>query len=608
MAESSSALISRAMIVEYDAAVAQLAARAEDLTDLDGTFVETVFPEMMQARQHQIIYGRRGAGKTHLLRHVESALRKGFPESDILPIYVNGGQLSRTVSIISSDPPMMALAIYVELLTHVMTQIRQFVATLKQANFWDHVAGGGKSQAARKADEIVAMLEGALTSGQARLLPTGEVSDEATTLLETSRNSSADASIKVDPQSLGWALKAGTSAERSAKTSSVTTRKIRGEVILPFSQVSSCIRQLLELLGNASIYLLFDEWSEVDKDRRVQPYLAEMLGRTASSVPGMYLKLACIPGRTVLATPITEGVTNPIGLEEGDDIHTGVNLDEIVFSGESITQLVPFYIAMVKKHVGERVAWVRDASSAYFESFLTSMVFSGMKPFMELCQAAGGVPRDFISIYKAATVDAAMVAGSGQHREPFELLAVRIAAKRVYHSKRISFERSTSPQLQLLDRIYQEIYIKKHSYQFLLSEESAEDDVVQTLYMVKLIHRLPASYYNPDDERRYQYFQLDYGTTIDRLMANAVDDVRASYQSSRWIMPPLSRGKFLAGSSDGDISKRRTLEIAAVFTALLAEPGRLDIEPREIIFRTSPPARTVRPRASRGRGKHRRRN
>jgi hypothetical protein len=95
---------SRAMIMEYDSVVAQLSSRAEDLTDLDGTFVETIFPEIMQVRGNQIIYGRRGAGKTHLLRRVEARLRETFPETGILPIYVNGSQLSQDISIVSSDP------------------------------------------------------------------------------------------------------------------------------------------------------------------------------------------------------------------------------------------------------------------------------------------------------------------------------------------------------------------------------------------------------------------------------------------------------------------------------------------------------------------------
>ena len=55
------------MLAEYDTAVSQLAMRAEDLTDLDGTFVETIYLQEMQAPGHQVINGRRGTGKTHLL-------------------------------------------------------------------------------------------------------------------------------------------------------------------------------------------------------------------------------------------------------------------------------------------------------------------------------------------------------------------------------------------------------------------------------------------------------------------------------------------------------------------------------------------------------------
>jgi hypothetical protein len=331
----------------------------------------------------------------------------------------------------------------------------------------------------------------------------------------------------------------------------------------------------------------------------------------------MFLKLACIPGRTVLATPITADIKNPIGLEEGDDIHAEVNLDSIVFAGELVDQLVPFFMTMIKKHVGEKIEWVRVSTFAHFESFLASEVFSGISPFVELCQASGGVPRDFINIYSAATVMtanrakssvmASSRAMSSQARPPFELITVREAAKSVYQSKRASFGRASSPQLQLLNEIYREIYVKKHSYLFLLSEEYAEDDVVQTLYMEKLIHRWPATYYSPYDERRYQYFQLDYGITIDRLIADVVKGARASYESSSlWGEVGLPRNSFLGGTWIHEIDKDQNAvidpnAIIAAYTALFQEDVRkLDINPREIIFH---PNRTVQ---TGSRGKHRR--
>jgi len=600
---------SRASLIEYDLVVAQLATRAEDLTDLYGTFVDTIYPEKMQARANQIINGRRGAGKTHLLRRVEGRLRETFAETGILPVYVNGSDLSQKINIVSSDPITVAMAIYVQLMQHVAATIRTFVADLNQAKFWDRFLGGGKSQHERSANTIAAALDEILTSGQVRCLPAGEASDESTTLLETSANSSIGASVKLDPRTIAWAVKAGTAAEKNTKSSSVLTRRISGEVVLPFAQVSLLLGRLLQLLDDASIYILFDEWSDIDKDPQVQPYLAEMLRKTAKSVRGMYLKLACIPGRTFLATPITEDARNPIGLEEGDDIHADVDLDSIIFSGESIGELVPFFMAMIKKHVGEKIKWVRTATPELFDSFLTSFIFSGTKPFLELCHASGGVPRDFMNIYRTATTQVSNAAKTGQPRRPLDVAMIRIAARSVYQSKRASFSgKSTSQPLQLLERIYQEIYVKKNSFYFLLSEESAENETMQTLYTERLIHRVPLNFfYDPTNEQRYQYFQLDYGTAIDRLMSNAANDAYASYETSTWIKLGEIGHRFLGHGLDDEVARQKVALEAAITVLFDTAPSRLDINRRELIF---DPINTavagLRASKARGRGKHRR--
>ena len=45
-------------------------------------------------------------------------------------------------------------------------------------------------------------------------------------------------------------------------------------------------------------------------------------------------------------------------------------LDKIVFAGESIDQLVPFFMAMIKKHVGASIEFGLQASTfTHFEAF-----------------------------------------------------------------------------------------------------------------------------------------------------------------------------------------------------------------------------------------------
>lgn len=42
-------------------------------------------------------------------------------------------------------------------------------------------------------------------------------------------------------------------------------------------------------------------------------------------------------------------------MEEGDDLNADVNLDKMVFTPESLDQVVPFFTRMINKHVGEKL-------------------------------------------------------------------------------------------------------------------------------------------------------------------------------------------------------------------------------------------------------------
>lgn len=253
---------------------------------------------------------------------------------------------------------------------------------------------------------------------------------------------------------------------------------------------------------------------------------------------------------------------------------------------------------------------MRAAAAESFDSFLARFVFAGQKPFLELCHASGGVPRDFMNIYRTATTLVSNAAKSGQPRRPIDVATIRIAARTIYQSKRASFSGiSTSKQLQLLERIYQEIYVKKNSFYFLLSEEVAEDGTIQTLYTERLIHRVPLNFfYDPTNEQRYQYFQLDYGTAIDRLMSNAANDAYASYETSNWVKLEADESKFLASALDDEVTRQKAALEAAITALFDAAPSRFDINRRELIF--EPENRVVaESRASRThrRGRHRQR-
>jgi hypothetical protein len=253
--------ISPEMRMDFDTVVTHLGTRAEDLSDPAATFVETIFPSVLRARQHHVIYGRRGVGKTHLLRRFESELTRAFEIHRAVPVYLNGSQLSQEITLLSSDPSMTALTVYVQVMDRLAQELHAFVRGLNQTTYWERVFGNKRAQVAQQADAAASLLQETLRRGQVRFLPTGEASEEASTLAETSKAAGAQLSAKLsDPRTLGWAVGADLSASTLKRLSSSTTRKIRSEVILPFNVVSNELRALLSLLGDATLVVLFDEW------------------------------------------------------------------------------------------------------------------------------------------------------------------------------------------------------------------------------------------------------------------------------------------------------------------------------------------------------------
>src|SRR5271166_1647533 len=56
----------------WDAAMFELPSRAESLSDATSAFTPTVFLDALLPLKDQIVYGRRGTGKTHLFRRLET--------------------------------------------------------------------------------------------------------------------------------------------------------------------------------------------------------------------------------------------------------------------------------------------------------------------------------------------------------------------------------------------------------------------------------------------------------------------------------------------------------------------------------------------------------
>jgi len=505
------------------AAVAQLADRSEELADPTATYVDTAFLATLRNRRNQIVFGRRGTGKTHLLRRLQDELLSRFGELRIVPAYVDGAALSGSVAAYQ-DPAAVALALYVELMRGTVRQLAQFIRDELRPGLLDWLFSGAKRDQLAQVRERAGRLDQLLTTGKVRMLPVGEAQAEYENLDEavSRRRAAAGGNAAVtlsDPRSLGIKLEASAEKELRKSTRQVSTRTIAGQTYLPFAEVTELIRQLLGTLGEASLAILIDEWSALG-DASVQPLLAQLLRLTARG--GICVKLACIPGRTKFFLP-GEGGHNPVGLELGDDITSDVDLDSVVFVDNDIKQLAGFFMALLQRHLGSIIPAVLDASLDDFSRYVFTQRMTDEHVFAELCHASSAVPRDFINVFRQAT---ALQQAAGA--DIMTVAHIRAAARNLYESKRSNLADTKPEELNLLDRIYRKVVLGQSSYFFLVETSRVNDPRIVELFTTKLVHRTPAIWLDPSTLISYVYYMVDYGTSIELLRtvgARAWDDL-----------------------------------------------------------------------------------
>jgi len=552
-------------------AVASLADRAEDLTNPTAVYVDTAFLTTLQNKRSQVIFGRRGTGKTHLLRRLQDELLAHFSELRMVPVYIDGATLGGSTSLYS-DPAAIALSLYVELLRRTVRELSLFIDGELRPGILDWLFWGSKRDQLAQVREAVGRLNRLLEQGKVRMLPMGEAFAEFENLDEAVSNRRLAAGGNVaaslsDPRTLGVHLEASVEKDLKKTVTRMATRKVGGETYLPFTEITELIRRLLATVGDASLVILIDEWSSLG-DAEVQPLLAQLLRLTARG--RICLKLACVPGRAKFLLPdATREGRNPIGLELGDDVTVDVDLDSVVFVDNDIKQLAAFFMSLLQRHIGVTMPGILNSTLDTFSKYVLNERMNGSRVFAELCHASSVVPRDFINIFRQATITQRAM-GS----DKMTAAHVRSAARNVYESKRTNLASTRPDELNLLDRIYRKVVLGQNSYFFLIEASLAENPGIVELFTAKLVHRTSATWLDPASLVSYMYYMIDYGTSIELLRkagARAWDDLTHGTMG-------LTSVEFFTPNTNPSLLDLVLEELIASFAG-----ARLDAEPEALI-------------------------
>lgn len=387
------------------------------------------------APQHQVVYGRRGSGKSCLLVHFHRRVAMG---ARVFSIYIDCDELKRLS--------------YPDLLIRLLLSILEKLPNARRPwwRFWAKPTSAG-----RAITELRTLLD---------LAEDAEVTEQTAT-------------------SEGVRIEAGLSAPRLAKvggtvvseassgrTSAFHERKL-DTLERHFQDYKHALIESLRTVDCRHAALILDDLYLIHPT--VQPDVVDYVHRLLRGT-SLYLKIGTVRHRTSLVR--TEGQT--VGVEEYQDLEE-LNLDR-TFEDTAATQE---YLETMLDSMG-RQQGVEAASHRFLSN-------DGR---LALALASGGVPRDYLTIFVEA-VAAAKATGKTKWLTP---TTVYKGAGRVsYRTKVNHLREDVGLDATPLERLFQDLLSfclrDKRKTAFLIAQSevaqfSSEHELVQQLMDFKLVH------------------------------------------------------------------------------------------------------------------------
>jgi len=469
----------------------KLAKRAEsyDRQHIIDSFVD-VGPlfTLLSNPDNQILFGRRGTGKTHVLGFLVSEMQKSGAlavQMDMRTIGSTGG--------IYSDPTLTLAERATRLLVDVLAAIHDRILT----------------EALAKAEELDLSVLGPLLDNFIDAATSVVVEGTVETVEGISTTQTKTDSGKLDISAalsggnggLGFASEAKAHAAQDQKVTRSGLERLR----VRFGPVGREFERLVYALPKSQLWLVLDEWSEIPLD--LQPYLADLLRRTVLPVRGVTVKIAAIEQRCNFR--IADSAVGHIGIEIGADAAASISLDEFLVFDNNPDLAKHFFRELLYRHVRALAASTAEMIVPNSPSEFVGALFTQRPAFEEFVRSAEGVPRDAINIIGIAAQKALDNAIS--------IPDVRAAA-RTWYTRAKQQAVATKPQAQtLLNWIIDQVIQHRQARAFLLGV-GENDELIDFLYDARVLHVIRQGVSAQDfPGRRFNVYALDYGCYVDLI-------------------------------------------------------------------------------------------
>lgn len=436
----------------------------ENIRVTDQTTIEYLDPkghiDRLESKQNQIIFGRRGSGKSLLLKSLKASATNKIMISINLDDYKD---ISFPDSII-------------QVLRVVIKQLKN---SLDSSYKWIQFKRRFKTK------KIIRSLDKYLKQLEERLNNPDLYEESSKNKYGSKISGEASSGYGTSTAKIGSELTEESEASRTIKIDKLNI--LRNEL----TDFKDLIQKTSECLDK-DIFLILDDFYFIRKAD--QPYFADFFHRISKNTR-LYLKIASIKHRTSL---YTQGETY-IGMEIKHDGQS-LNLD---YNFESFNSLVSFM-----KDLLNNINRIVDVNIDYEKLFSEN-------GFRFLCLASGGVPRDFFSLF--IDLGNKIINGQSGISKP---MVIETSIENL-PNKLEAFKTDSQDEKEILEHYLQYIRIEivenKRWNSFLISNSEVLkypqiNQAIKELVDLRLIHLANSNTSSaPSDGTRYSAYLVDVG-------------------------------------------------------------------------------------------------
>jgi hypothetical protein len=480
------------MATPINTALLMLSKRAESSgrEKLIQTFVD-VGPlfALLSTVDHQVVFGRRGTGKTHAFAYLAASREK---QNDAVAT-VDLRSVGSSAGLYADETvPLSERA--TRLLVDTLAAIHDAVTTycVERADTLNLAETG----------PMLDRLAEAIT--QVKVVGTVEQEQQTESKQSQTKGGSIAFGISDGTPNIGATIES--KEIDSEATIQKVHRKGTENFYVNFGATGAAFRDVVDKLGGARLWVLLDEWSSIPL--ALQPYLGDLLRRSLYPLSRVTVKIAAIEHRSVFLMRQRAG--DYLGIELGADAAADVNLDDFMVFDNDPVRAKEFFQDLVGRHVQAVVADTDLAEQLpTTSSAIMQEAFTEKRAVEEFVRACEGVPRDAINILALAAQRALTAAISVNH--------IRIAARTWYQRDKEQAVSADENAHRLLHSIIDDVIGERKARAFLLRSD-AKSTLIDSLYDARLLHILKRGVSTHDQPGvRFDVYKLDYGCYVDLL-------------------------------------------------------------------------------------------